>query len=300
MASIYTIDLNFPDFASSIAAYAIPHADGAALVDPGPESTLESLAAGLAAHGLQPADVTHVLLTHIHLDHAGAAGWFAARGAQVLVHPAGAPHLLDPGKLLASARRIYAERMDELWGPFRPVEAARLTEVRDGAQIAVGGLRFTALHTPGHAEHHVAYLFEDACFTGDVGGVRMPGDLYLRLPFVPPETHLGRWRASLERIRAAGPRRLAPTHFGVYEDAAAHLDLARRLLDELEGWLEQVMPEVEDAAALYQRYVPWLHECGRRLGLDEAALTAYDRASLPRMAADGLFRYWHKVRLAEK
>lgn len=300
MLPIHTIDLNFPNFASSIATYAIPHTDGVALVDPGPESTLESLTAGLAGHGLQPDGVTHVLLTHIHLDHAGAAGWFAARGAQIFVHPAGAPHLLDPGKLLASARRIYAERMDELWGPFRPVEAVNLTEVRDGAEIAAGGLRFIALHTPGHAEHHVAYLFEDTCFTGDVGGVRMAGRLYLRLPFVPPETHLGRWRASLARIRAAGPRQVASTHFGIYDDAEAHLDLAARLLDEVEGWLETVMPEVEDAAALYRRYVPWLHECGRILGLDEATLVTYDQASLPRMAADGLFRYWHKVRLAEK
>jgi glyoxylase-like metal-dependent hydrolase (beta-lactamase superfamily II) len=299
MPSIDCIDLHFRYFDSSIASYVIRYPGGAVLVDPGPESTLDSLRAGLAALGLTTKDVSHVLLTHIHLDHAGAAGWFAGQGARVFVHPVGAPHALNPEKLIASAGRLYGDRMDELWGPIRPVPAGQLVEVQDGAQIEAGPLRFTALHTPGHAEHHIAYLFEDAVFSGDVGGVRMAGPFYLRLPFVPPETDLGKWRLSLERIRAADPRRIAPTHFGVYPDAREHLALALRQLGEVEAWLETVLPEVPDAEALYAQLVPWMHEQGLALGLDESLLAAYDQASPAKMAASGLFRYWQKVRTAK-
>jgi glyoxylase-like metal-dependent hydrolase (beta-lactamase superfamily II) len=299
MPSIDCIDLHFSYFDSSIASYALAFPGGVVLIDPGPESALPSLQSGLSSLGLPVASVSHVLLTHIHLDHAGAAGWFARQGARVFVHPAGAPHLRDPGKLIASARRIYGDRMDELWGPFAPVPAGQLVEVPDGAEIQAGPLRLTALHTPGHAEHHVAYLFEDAVFSGDVGGVRMVGPRYLRLPFVPPETHLAKWRLSLERLRRAGPRRIAPTHFGIYEDAPEHLALALRFLEEVEAWLEAVMPATPDVETLYARLLPWMHEQGRLLGVTESALAAYDQASPAKMAASGLFRYWHKVKMAE-
>ena len=299
MASIICLDTKFSGHKGSIAAYLIPYSDGAVLVDTGPGSTQESLTSALADYGLTPGQVTHVLLTHIHLDHAGAAGWLAGYGAQVYVHPVGAPHMLNPEKLIASARRIYGEKMDELWGTFLPVPAAHLTEVRDGAEIAIGKLRITALYTPGHAEHHVAYVFQDTCFTGDVGGVRMAGPLYVRLPFVPPETHLGKWRDSLNRIRMTGCANLAPTHFGIYNDAAAHLAFAGRALDEVEQWLEMVMPGIPDVEALHGRYVAWLHERGHALGVDESTLTAYDFASPAQMGASGLFRYWHKVRMGE-
>ena len=299
MTSVICLDTKLSGHEGSIASYLIPYSGGAVLVDTGPGSTQESLTSALADYGLTPGQVTHVLLTHIHLDHAGAAGWLAGYGAQVYVHPVGAPHMLNPEKLIASARRIYGEKMDELWGAFLPVPAAHLTEVRDEAEIAIGELRITALYSPGHAEHHVAYVFQDTCFTGDVGGVRMAGPLYVRLPFVPPETHLGKWRDSLNRIRMTGCVHLAPTHFGIYNDAAAHLAFAGRALDEVEQWLETVMPGIPDVEALHGRYVTWLHERGHALGVDESTLTAYDFASPAQMGASGLFRYWHKVRMGE-
>jgi len=299
MASIICLDTNLSGHKNTIAAYLIPYSSGAILIDPGPGSTLGGLKSALAAYDLKPEHVTHVLLTHIHLDHAGAAGWLAEQGAQVYVHPAGAPHLLNPEKLLASARRIYAEKMDELWGEFLPVPAANLVEVWDEAEIAIGELRILALHTPGHAEHHVTYGFQDTCFTGDVGGVRKPGLRYVRLPFVPPETHLGKWRTSLNRIRAMGCRSIAPTHFGIYDDAPDHLTLACLELDAVEQWLEAVMPGIPDVEALARIFATWLQERGRTLGLNEETLTAYDFASPVQMGASGLFRYWHKVRMAE-
>ena len=122
--------------------------------------------------GFSLKDVTHVFLTHIHLDHAGAAGYLANQGAQIFVHPLGAPHMLNPEKLINSATRIYGELMDTLWGQFLAVPADKLTVLQDGDEVAIGKLRLTALDTPGHAEHHFAYVLDDICFSGDVGAVR--------------------------------------------------------------------------------------------------------------------------------
>jgi glyoxylase-like metal-dependent hydrolase (beta-lactamase superfamily II) len=290
------IDLNFFGQRGEIATYLLQHSGGAVLVDPGAESTLPALIAALSDRGLTPCNVTHVLLTHIHLDHAGAAGWFAGQGAQVFVHPAGAPHLLNPEKLVASASRLYGEWMDKLWGEMKPVPRASLVEVQDGAEIAAGELCIQALHTPGHAEHHIAYICEDVIYSGDVGGVRFGSNVYVRLPFVPPETHLEKWRASLERMKATGCSRIAPTHFGIYDDAEVHLTMASRFLDDVEGWLEQHMPGIADVETMGIRYTEFLYAHGLAAGLNESTLTIYDGGNPIGFAASGLFRYWQKVR----
>ena len=294
---ILPLDLNFRNRQGAIAAYLIRHSGGAVMVESGPGSTIEALKADLAALGLTPRDITHVLLTHIHLDHAGAAGWLSQQGAQVYVHPVGAPHMLDPQKLLASALRLYDDKMDSLWGQFLPVPPKKLTEVQDGQEIAIGSLRFTGIHTPGHARHHVAYLFEEVCFTGDIGGVRIPGPSYLRLPMVPPETHIEDWRASLLRLRQIGFRRVAPTHFGIYDDAAAHLTLGLRTLAEVERWLEREMPADPPIETLREHFVEWLQAQGRAAGISEDNLALYEIANSTWMGADGLQRYWRKFRL---
>lgn len=161
---IITIDLNFQDKTQAIASYLIRHNDGAVLIETGPGSTLPALEAALSAEGLSPRDITHVLVTHIHLDHAGAAGWLAKQGAQIYVHPNGAPHLINPEKLIASATRIYGEKMDQLWGEILPVAEDQLTVPQDAEEIVIGNLRFLPVNTPGHAEHHYSYVFEDICF----------------------------------------------------------------------------------------------------------------------------------------
>lgn len=300
MTASLCIDTNLSGHKNSIAAYAIPYSGGVILVDPGPSSTLENVKAALAENHLGLEAVTHVLLTHIHLDHAGAAGQLAQLGAKIFVHPAGVAHMENPEKLLASAKRIYGNRMEATWGEFLPVPAGHLIEVQDESKIAIGEIQITALHSPGHAEHHIVYLFENICFSGDAGGVRKPGRTYVRLPFVPPETHLGKWRESLKRIQATGCESIALTHFGIFDDAPAHLHAARQFLDDVERWLEEVMADIPDVETMQDRYTTWLHERGRILGLDEETLTTYDFASPVQMGASGLFRYWHKVRIAEK
>lgn len=295
---IHTLDLNFQNKTQAIASYLIRDGEAVVLIESGPGSTLAGLEAALSLHGLSPANVTHVLLTHIHLDHAGAAGRLARYGAQILVHPLGAPHLLQPEKLLASATRIYGERMDSLWGEFLPVPQEQLRVVEDAEEIVIGRLRFVALSTPGHAEHHHVYLFEDVCFSGDVGGVRIPGYPYLRVPMPPPELHMERWRATLQRLRAQKFARIAPTHFGLYDDPDWHLREVEKGLDSAERWLEQTMPSDPSVEAMRASFTAWIEEEGRQQGLNADVVKAYELANPLGMSADGLQRYWKKVRMA--
>ena len=293
---IVTLDLNFQNKTQAIASYLIRHAAGAVLVESGPGSTLSALQAGLAQEGLSPRDITQVLLTHIHLDHAGAAGWLSRHGAQVFVHPNGAAHMLNPEKLIASATRIYGDRMDTLWGEFLPVLEHQLAVPQDAEEIVIGNLRFVAVNTPGHAEHHYSYLFEDLCFSGDVGGVRIPGYPYLRVPMPPPELHFGRWRESIARLRSLKFARIAPTHFGIFDDVDWHLNELQRNLDASEKWLEETMPADPPVDELRAKFVEWMNEQSRAQNLSEDVVTAYALANPLGMSVDGMVRYWKKAR----
>ncbi|HET9913154.1 MAG TPA: MBL fold metallo-hydrolase [Anaerolineales bacterium] len=295
---IITLDLNFQGRPKSIASYLIPYGDGAILIESGPGSTLAALEAGLAQAGLSPREVTHVLLTHIHLDHAGAAGWLAQQGAEVYVHPVGAPHMLNPEKLIASATRIYGDKMETLWGEFLPVPEDKLHIPQDAEEIVIGNLRFLPINTPGHAEHHYCYLFEDVCFTGDVGGVRIPGYQYLRIPMVPPELHLERWRESMKRLREEKFARIAPTHFGIFDDPEWQLRAVEEAIDDSESWMEEVMPANPSIEELRRLFTDRTLVDNEKLGLSEEVVNAYQLANPPGMSADGLLRYWKKVRSA--
>jgi glyoxylase-like metal-dependent hydrolase (beta-lactamase superfamily II) len=295
---VVTLDLNFQGRPKAIASYLIRSGDAVVLVESGPGSTLGALEAGIAREGLSARDVTHVLLTHIHLDHAGAAGWLARQGAEIYVHPVGAPHMLNPEKLIASATRIYGDKMDTLWGEFLPVPEEKLHLAQDVQEIVIGNLHFLPINTPGHAEHHYAYLFEDVCFTGDVGGVRIPGYQYLRIPMVPPELHLERWRESMKRLRQETFARIAPTHFGIFDDPEWHLREVENAIDDVERWMEEVMPADPSIDELRQLFVDQTLADNEKLGLSEEVVNAYQLANPPGMSADGLMRYWKKVRTA--
>lgn len=302
--TLQTLDMNFNGTPGAIAVYLVPHAHGAVLIECGPGSTQAALQAGVEARGFRLEEVTDVLLTHIHLDHAGAAGWLANKGARIHVHPVGAPHLLNPEKLLASAARIYGDRMDELWGEFLPVPADRLAVVEDNQIIEIEGLRFRALDTPGHAYHHHVYIHDDLIFTGDIGGVRIGGTRHLRMPMPPPEFHLELWRESLHRLQrelAAGSfSRLAPTHFGVYTDPGWHFAAALQALDEVEIWMHRVMAADPDTETLKELFTTWARERSLRYGIDAGLLDPLETANPSWMSAYGIHRYWHKVLNAPK
>ena len=299
-SKIHTLDLHFQGIPRTIASYLIPHAQGAILVESGPGSTLPVLEQELAYHGYSFTDITDVLLTHIHLDHAGAAGWLAGQGAHIHVHEVGAPHMLNPEKLINSATRIYGDRMDELWGEFLPVPEEKLNILEGDGEIIINGLKFQYLDTPGHAFHHMAYIFEETCFSGDVGGVRLPGPLFLRLPTPPPEFHIESWRESIAKLKAAYFTRIAPTHFGIFEDAAAHLNFLEETLDAVESWMEVTLPSIAEREELRKPFTAWEFTRCEVAGLDEAILHAYSLAMPIGMGADGIWRYWDKFRTPQE
>jgi glyoxylase-like metal-dependent hydrolase (beta-lactamase superfamily II) len=297
--TVHTLDLNFLGISGTIAAYLIPHSHGTLLVECGPGSTKANLVEGLRNHGLTPRDISDVLLTHIHLDHAGAAGWLARQGATIHVHEVGAPHLIEPERLLSSAARIYGDMMESLWGEFLPVPAEKLVSHSDGDIIQVGGLSFRALDTPGHAYHHFAYLFDDICFSGDIGGVRMAGTRHLRVPMPPPEFHLEKWRLSVERLKNEKFSFIAPTHFGIFDDPGWHLDALSKALDEVEGWMEEVLPTEPPNDRLNDAFLQWSRDRSLSEGLDPALLELYEAANPSWMSSAGIQRYYRKYRIKE-
>lgn len=295
--SVHTLDLNFQNRKNAISAYLIPHTEGALLVESGPGSTTAALQKGLETHGMKIGDITHVLLSHIHLDHAGAAGWLAQQGVQVCVHPVGAPHMLNPEKLITSATQIYKDKMDSLWGKFLAVPEDQLTILEDGQKILVGDLEITAIHTPGHAEHHIAYGIEDdIVFTGDIGGMRMPGTNYIILPLVPPELHLEKWRASLEKLLSLNFNRVAPTHSAIFDNAEEHLQLTIAAVDDAARLVDEVMPTEPSTEEFIRIIEVMVREQAIANGASEEALNTLLITNPLYISAAGLMRYWKKFR----
>ena len=278
----------------------IEHSQGVILIESGPGSTIEGLKLGLKSYGYGLGDITHVLLTHIHLDHSGAAGELAGYGAQIYVHPMGAAHMLNPTKLLNSAQRIYGENMDRLCGAFLPVPEDKLTILQDNDEVIVGNLILRALKTPGHAEHHYCYQFEDLCFSGDVGAVRIPGYPYLRVPMPPPELNIEKWRETIQSLQKMDFKRIAPTHFGIYDDVEWHFKAILQSLDDSDAWLNKFMPSNPPIDTLRASFLSWMDEQAIRQGLDPRVLEAYHLSNPVGMSVDGLVRFWQKFRMAPR
>lgn len=304
---IQILDTRFMGMEHVTAVYLLHGPEGPVLVETGPASTLTAVIDALATHGLRPSDIRHILVTHIHLDHAGAAGWWAQQGARIYVHHIGAPHLIDPVKLLTSATRIYGARMDELWGTTLPAPPEQVTALYDGDIVAVNGLRITALDTPGHAWHHHAYQIDSdegrIVFTGDVAGVRLPHVGSVDLPAPPPEFNLEAWLASLEKLEAARADIIYPTHFGPNRDVHGHLSALRaamvdsvafvaQRLDDLGGVAQATAPETR--AALLEDYLGWNRQRAAALGIDSDDSVRFELANPAFMSVDGILRYLRK------
>lgn len=227
------LDLSFLGLRRVLATAALQGPSGVTLVDPGPTSCLPALESGLADHGVRLADVQTILLTHIHLDHAGVTGTLLARLPRAIayVHERGAPHLIDPAKLIASATRLYGANMDRFWGECLPVPADRLRVLSGGEQLEVAGRTLAVEYTPGHASHHVSYFDhrEGRAFVGDTGGIRVAQG-YVKAPTPPPDIDLEAWEQSLQRIERWRPSSLFLTHFGLVDDVVEHLRAFRTVL----------------------------------------------------------------------
>ncbi|MCG5548589.1 MBL fold metallo-hydrolase [Halorhodospira halochloris] len=292
---VEVMDLHFQGKAGLIASYLIRHEHGAMIIESGPGSTVAALELELRKRGLAPHDVTHVLISHIHLDHAGAAGHLASYGAQIYVHPNGARHLAEPEKLLQSAARIYGEEnMGPLWGEFKAVPEKQITTLDDGDEIAVGGVGVIALDTPGHAEHHLCYLLDDICFTGDVGGVRLQGSSTVIPPMPPPEFIPERWLKSLRHIEDQQPEYLAPTHYGIFLDPAEHLAELREGIDAAVSWADSEVSKADSVEELQENYSNWLYEWALERNLDKRDWPGHELINPSWMSALGLRRYWKK------
>lgn len=292
------LDLQFQGVPGVIACYVLDGADGPILVDPGPDSTYGRLRAGLAELGHDLGGVRHVLLTHIHLDHAGAAGRLAEEtGATVYVHARGAAHLARPKRLLASAAQIYGDQMKALWGETRPVPPEQLRALDGGEVLNLGGLELEALYTPGHAVHHLAWRQDGDLYCGDVGGVRLEQVQSPRAPTPPPDINLEAWRDSVGRLRALDVNALYLTHFGSYTDVQAHwdalLDIMSRDAERIRIGLVQGMTP-EELAGRFAAAVEG------DLKAEDPTLAARMRFASPAwMSAQGLIRYWNKRGLGE-
>jgi glyoxylase-like metal-dependent hydrolase (beta-lactamase superfamily II) len=264
-----------------IGVYLLETEGGLALFDCGPSTCIPQLKDRLGERGLELGDVQHLLLSHIHLDHAGAAGVLVREhpGLQVHVSPVGAPHLVDPERLERSARRLYGDAFDTLWGELVPVPGENVHETEDRV------LGLECFPSPGHASHHVCYLDgEGTLWAGDAAGVRVQPSRFVLPPTPPPEFDLDTWERTLDEIEARSPARLALIHFGVADDPPEHLAELRR---QLRSWTERVgegaSEEEFEAAALAE------------LG-DNAA--PYEQAMPFWQSYAGLRRYWDKQREA--
>ena len=268
-----------------IASYLLETEDGPAIFDCGPTTCVEHLKAGLAERGLELDDVRHLLLSHIHLDHAGAAGVLVREhpGLQVHVSGVGAPHVVDPAKLEASARRLYGDAFDVLWGELAPVPAENVHVVGE----RVVGLE--CFPTPGHAWHHVSFLDDDGTlYAGDAAGVRIGSGSFVLPPCPPPELDLEAWEHTLAEIDKRAPERLALVHFGVFDDVQEHLASLR---DTLRRWAERVEDGMdEDTFVAAARYDV--------AQIDPELADDYDRAAPYWHHFRGLERYWRKRREA--
>lgn len=292
--TIHALDLNFQNVPKTIASYLIIGPEGPVLVETGPGSTLPTLLARLAEFNYSAADIHHVLVTHIHLDHAGAAGWWAQQGAQVYVHPFGAPHLIDPSRLLKSATRIYGDKMETLWGDFLPAPAEKITAVHHGDVIQAGGLQFTVLETPGHARHHHVYRLGDVAFTGDAAGIRLPATPFIDVPAPPPEFDLETWQETLDLLLAQNLQTLYPTHFGAITAVNDHLIRLKSLVTETAYFIKQQMDANMERDALVETYNQWNRQRARALGISETAIHQYETANPWYMSVDGVMRYWQR------
>jgi glyoxylase-like metal-dependent hydrolase (beta-lactamase superfamily II) len=264
-----------------IGAYVLQTEDGLALFDCGPTSCARALREALAARGVELGDVRHLLLSHIHLDHAGAAGVLVREhpGLTVHVSEVGLPHLLDPERLETSARRLYGDAFDELWGELAPVPAENLRPVGD----TVAGL--ACFPTTGHARHHVSYLHEDGTlYAGDAAGVRIEPGRFVYAPTPPPELDLEAWGRTLDELERREPRRLALIHFGVFEDVERHLSTLRETMHE---WGERVAHGMDEATFVAAARADVA-------AAEPGQADAYDRAAPYWHCYLGLERYWRK------
>ena len=292
---IKTIDLQFQGSKQVIASYLMDSKEGCILVDPGPYSCFDILQSELKSQGVSLDDIKHVLLTHIHFDHAGASWALSEKGAKIYVHPFGAKHMIDPTKLVNSATMIYQDQMDTLWGKIRPVSETQICNMSDQEILKIGSHEITSYFTPGHARHHIAWKLENNLFTGDVAGVKIDQGPVVP-PCPPPDINLEEWMESIESILSINSSqkldKLYLTHFGIIQNPVGHLMELKASLNKWAEWIkphfEQNTP-VEEVVKLFDSFVVSDYS-----DLSDTQQKQYELANPNFMSVHGLLRYWRK------
>lgn len=299
----WLLDLGFQGVPGAIGAFLLAGDDDLVLIESGPTTTIPGLEAGIRELGFGMGEVSRVIVTHIHLDHAGAAGALMRTypHMRLTVHEAGAPFLIDPERLVKSATRVFGDRMDELWGEVVPVDAGRVDTVSDRETVKAAGRDLLIRHAPGHAGSHIVILDQSTgvLFTGDAAGARLPGTRYVCPTLVPPELDVTLWSQTVDMMQGLGARKLAVTHCGAFDDVEAHLAAVIPNLEEQIALGEEVMvtPDDEEEVITFlenqerEEYVRESEDMGRV----NDWMRSMGLAMPPYVAAKGLKRLFTKA-----
>lgn len=292
------IDLNFLGHREGVASYLLEGNGELVLVDCGPASCLPALDRYLSARDLRLKNISSLLLTHIHFDHAGAAGALVKENPKlrVYVHEAGAPHLVDPSRLLNSATRLYGDALQQMFGEMIPVPPENIVVLIGGESIRVAGREIEVAYTPGHATHHVSYFDQStgAAFTGDTTGMRLPGYDVIAPLTPPPDIDLAAFTNSLAEIERRNPTVLMLPHFGPYTNVKEHLQVTR---ERLYSWTEQawnVMKNTPDESDRVTTFTKLIEDEFRQQLPDAKSCARYVAVAMPPLSWLGLERYWRK------
>ena len=308
---IQSIDVGYLNLAGAANVFLIEGPAGFALIESGTATTWPELVSQLELRGVHPTQIMDLLLTHIHLDHAGAAGHFAAGDSRVWVHSFGMPHLIDPTKLLASSRRVHGEMYERFYGDLWPTPESQALAVVNGQSISAAGLEFHAIETPGHARHHHAWMLEHAherhVFVGDALGIAVPNSDFISIPTPPPEFDPLAWKHSLQRLRDAAPTHLWLTHGGLQSSNAPD---ALRFIDRVQARLQEecVLLQKFSAAIIaggaressayeqalknaIQEYKNWLHPKAAAAGVSPQHVDQFLGDYFSRMNLQGALRH---------
>jgi len=291
---INIIGLSLKHIPFAIAAHLIETEAGPILLETGPHSTLPTLEAGLAEYGYKIEDIQHVFLTHIHLDHAGAAWAFAEKGATIYMHPFGKKHMVDPSKLLASAKMIYKEQMDALWGTLRPIPEEQIITVKHGEKFNIGGVEIICWNTPGHAVHHVSFQIGNKLVAGDVAGAKIGSSGMIVPPCPPPDINIDHWMESINLLESLNLEEVYIAHFGKVTDIVNHFTALKLILWDWANWMLPHYQKGTPPTEIIPLFAAYTRQQLLDFGVPEKDLITYESSNPTNMSVFGLLRYWKK------
>tara|TARA_B100000925_G_scaffold65207_1_gene44237 strand:+ start:5626 stop:6525 length:900 start_codon:yes stop_codon:yes gene_type:complete len=291
---IHTIDLEFEGMHQAIAAFLVESGETRILIETGPESTREILLGKLTALGCSPTELDAVFVTHIHLDHAGAAGWFAKQGIPLYLHPNAERHIVDPTRLIESARMVYGDQFENLWGGMTPAPEESVHAIPTGSIQTVGELSIEALETPGHAFHHYAYALGNTCFAGDAAGASIRGTDFISVTSAPPQFHLTHTLNSIDLLKGRDFDEIYLTHFGSVTSPEQHLSDYRKAVELNAEFIRQRLEERMDPESLKIAYQAFCMEQAFRVETERETWKVLQSVNSTDMCAEGIRLFWAK------